>query len=70
MEKFKKLSRDEMRNVNGGLVDPTCYSSGICSVTIFNQVEYGTCDGAKVNNGCECVVGSGFYASPDCLRGA
>ena len=38
MEKFKKLNRNEMRNVNGGNVQPTCFLA--CKEDFTGRIGY------------------------------
>lgn len=66
MKDLKKLSRDAMKKVTGGLVNPNCFYGLACTVNGFS----GQCDGVYTGPGtCGCAIGGQTYASPACSRG-
>lgn len=65
MKQFKKLGREEMRQVNAG-VEGHCNVGGLCSFFIgMDGMENGNC--AVQNNLCVCVAGNGDWGiDPQC----
>ena len=54
MEMFKKLSREEMKNVMGGTpTPPACTVGALCNGVINGTITTGSCDA-----NCSCTIGN------------